>query len=153
MGKKIQFHIWKFFLFHVILMVFFSKLFLMKNATKNNTSFEDNAGQNDHSSSYIIVCVAKFCVQTYPKNHLLNFHISSCCGCIMLCLQSIWVNMSCMQSNFGYVCSAKKEIKSVWKNSFYFRNNFINWYYIIISYPIVLLTLRWNNEINASIIC
>ena len=40
----------------------------MKRATKNYTSFEDNADQNDHWSS------PTHCVQqnTYPKDHLLK---------------------------------------------------------------------------------
>ena len=110
-GEKIQFCIiWKFFLFHVILMVFFSKLFLMKNATKNNTSFEDNMSQNDLLSSHITVsstllcpalycvqlitvsstllCPTTYCVHTYPKCLLFTFHISMFCGRIMLRLRS-----------------------------------------------------------------
>ena len=50
---------------------FFSKLFLMKNATKNNTSFEDNASQNDHLYCHIMVCSALYCVQHFTVSRTL----------------------------------------------------------------------------------
>ena len=50
---------------------FFSKLFLMKNATKNNTSFKDNASQNDHLYCHIMVCSALYCVQHFTVSRTL----------------------------------------------------------------------------------
>ena len=50
---------------------FFSKLFLMKIATKNNTSFEDNARQNDHLYCRIMVCSALNSVQHFTVSRTL----------------------------------------------------------------------------------
>ena len=70
-GEKIQFHIWKIFNFHLILIGFFSKSFLMENETKNNTSFEDNTGQNDHLSCHIMVFPALYCIQNFTVSSTL----------------------------------------------------------------------------------
>ena len=45
--------------------------FLMKNATKNNTSFKDNASQNDHLYCHIMVCSALYCVQHFTVSKTL----------------------------------------------------------------------------------
>ena len=52
--------------------------------------------QNDHLYSNITVsstllCPTKYSVHTYPKVHLFTFHMSTCCRCILLRLQSTWV--------------------------------------------------------------
>ena len=45
--------------------------FLIKKATKNNTSFEDNASQNDHLYCHIMVCSALYCVQHFTVSRTL----------------------------------------------------------------------------------
>ena len=41
-----------------------------------------------HNTVSNTLCSAKYCVHTYPKDLLFAFHISTCCGRIMLCLRS-----------------------------------------------------------------
>ena len=43
----------------------------MKNATKNNTSFKDNASQNDHLYCHIMVWSALYCVQHFTVSRTL----------------------------------------------------------------------------------
>ena len=42
--------------------------------------------------SSTLLCPTKFCVHTYPKGLLFTFHISTCCGRIMLRLRSTSVS-------------------------------------------------------------
>src|SRR5210317_1697985 len=43
----------------------------MKNATNNNTSFEENAGQNGHLACHIMVCSALYCVHHFTVSRTL----------------------------------------------------------------------------------
>ena len=49
----------------------FFKSFLMKNATKSNTSFEENAGQNGHLACHIMVCSALYSVHHFTVSRTL----------------------------------------------------------------------------------
>jgi len=119
-GEKIQFYIiWKFFLFHVILIVFFPNyslwkmqpkitlvlrimrvkmityiviLWCVQHFTVSSTLLCPELYCVQHITvSNTLLCQAKYCVHTYPKDLLSTFHISTCCGRIM-CLRSTSVH-------------------------------------------------------------
>ena len=69
-GEKIQFCMEN-FSFSCDFDGFFSKVFFMKNANKNNTSSEDNASQNDQLYCHIMVCSALYCVQHFTMSRTL----------------------------------------------------------------------------------
>ena len=108
----------------------------MKKLT-NDTSFEDNMSHNDILSSHITVsssilfpthcCVQHIIVSNkilrphLPKGSLFTFHISMCCGRIMLCLRSTSVYSKYMFLNhITQFCTTKLIFMSLksWKNPF-----------------------------------
>ena len=82
------FIIWEAFFFLLIFITVF-QIILYEQCNKRNPSFEDDMIQNDHlfspiSVSSTLLCLAKYCIHTYPKVHLFTFHMSMCYGRIML---------------------------------------------------------------------